>query len=133
MGRKTLLSWSSGKDSAWSLHVLRQDPAVEVVGLFCTVNKMFERVAMHGVRIALLQQQAKAAGLPIHIIEIPFPCSDAEYADAMTTFIDVATKEQIEYFAFGDLFLEDVRQYREDRLRGTGITPIFPLWGQPTD
>lgn len=133
MPRKTLLSWSSGKDSAWALHVLRQDPQVEVAGLFCTVNKMFERVAMHGVRNSLLMQQAESAGLPLHIIEIPYPCSDAEYADAMTCFIDAATKENIECLAFGDLFLEEVRQYREKNLKATGLTPIFPLWGIPTD
>ncbi len=132
MSRRTLLSWSSGKDSAWALHVLRQDPLIDVVGLFCTVNKVFERVAMHGVRVALLQQQAASAGLPLYIIEIPFPCSNSEYADAMSSFIDMARKENIECFAFGDLFLEDVRQYRETNLDGTGITPLFPLWGIPT-
>jgi len=87
---------------------------------------------MHGVRVELLRQQAASAGLPLHLIEIPYPCSDAEYAEAMTSFIDAAVQEQIECFAFGDLFLEDVRQYREKNLDGTGITPIFPLWGIPT-
>jgi uncharacterized protein (TIGR00290 family) len=132
LSRRTLLSWSSGKDSAWALHVLQRDPLTDVVGLFCTVNKVFDRVAMHGVRVALLQQQAASAGLPLYIIEIPFPCSDSEYADAMTSFIDTARKESIECFAFGDLFLKDVRQYRETNLNETGITPIFPLWGIPT-
>lgn len=132
MSRKTLLSWSSGKDSAWALYVLRQDPQIEVVGLFSTVNKMFHRVAMHGVRMELLRQQAERACLPLHLIQIPYPCSDDEYAAAMTAFIDAARKEKIECFAFGDLFLEDVRQYREKKLNGTGITPIFPLWGKPT-
>lgn len=130
--RRTFLSWSSGKDSAWALHVLRQDPHVDVIGLFCTVNKVFDRVVIHGVRVALLQQQAESAGLPLYIIEIPYPCSNNEYASAMSAFVDSARKENIECFAFGDLLLEDVRQYREDCLSGTGITPIFPRWGIPT-
>jgi uncharacterized protein (TIGR00290 family) len=132
MRRKTLLSWSSGKDSAWTLHVLQQDPEVEVAGLFCTVNKAFERVAMHAVRVNLLQEQAKSIGLPLHIIPIPYPCSNTEYESVMTAFIDKARQERIECFAFGDLYLEDIRKYREDRLQGSGITPIFPLWGIPT-
>ena len=132
MGKKTLLSWSSGKDSAWMLHCLNQDASVDVAGLFCTVNRVFGRVAMHGVRTELLRQQADAAGLPLHIIEIPYPCSNEEYAATMSSFIDVALTEAIECFAFGDLFLEDVRKYREERLHGTGITPLFPLWGIPT-
>ncbi len=132
MSKKTLLSWSSGKDSAWALHVLRQDQDVDVVGLFCTINKQFERVAMHGVRVELLQQQANSAGLPLQIIEIPYPCSDSEYASAMSEFVAAAKEDNIECFAFGDLFLEDVRRYREERLDGTGITPIFPLWNIPT-
>ncbi len=132
MSRRILLSWSSGKDSAWALHRLQQDPTVEVIGLFCTINKMFERVAMHGVRVELLQQQANSVGLPLHIIEIPYPCSDSEYAAAMTQFVASARNDNIECFAFGDLFLDDVRQYREERLASTGITPIFPLWNIPT-
>lgn len=132
MRQKTLLSWSSGKDSAWALHVLRQDPNVEVVGLFTTINKEFERVAMHAVRVALLQEQARRAGLPLHVVEIPHPCSNDEYARIMAEFIAAAKAQGIACFAFGDLFLEDVRAYREERMRGTGITPIFPLWGIPT-
>ena len=132
MHKKTLLSWSTGKDSAWALHVLRQDPHVEVAGLFSTVNKAFERVAMHGVRIELLRRQAASAGLPLYVIEIPYPCSDAEYAEAMRAFVATAKGEGVECFAFGDLFLEDVRRYREERLDGTGIAPVFPLWGIPT-
>jgi uncharacterized protein (TIGR00290 family) len=132
MRKKTLLSWSSGKDSAWALHVLGQDPQFEVAGLFCTVNEAFSRVAMHGVRIELLQQQADSAGLPLHLIRIPYPCSDEAYAEAMGAFVEQAKKECVERFAFGDLFLEDVRRYREEKLRGSGISPIFPLWGIPT-
>lgn len=132
MSRRTLLSWSSGKDSAWALHVLRRDPSVDVVGLFCTVNNAFDRIAMHGVRVELLRIQAEAVGLPLHIIGIPYPCSNDEYAEAMSGFVDMAKRDNIECFAFGDLFLEDIRQYREERLAGTGITPIFPLWAIPT-
>jgi len=130
--KRTLLSWSSGKDSAWALHILRQQPEIEVVGLFCTVNQEFKRVAMHAVRLELLQQQAEHAGLPIQLIPIPHPCSDSEYEAIMRDFIEQAQQQGIKYIAFGDIFLEDIRKYREDRLAGTGITPIFPLWGIPT-
>jgi len=132
MSTRTLLSWSSGKDSAWALYVLRQDPRVKVVGLFCTVNGAFDRVAMHGVRVELLRRQADHVGLPLHLIQIPYPCSDVAYADAMGAFVHTAKEDAIECFAFGDLFLEDVRRYREERMQGTGIAPLFPLWGVPT-
>jgi uncharacterized protein (TIGR00290 family) len=132
MKKKTLLSWSSGKDSAWALHVLKQDPEIDIAGLFCTVNKEFGRVAMHGVRVELLRKQAQSTGLSLHMIEIPYPCSDNEYADIMKQFVKEAQGNSIENFAFGDLFLEDVRKYREENLKGTGITPVFPLWGIPT-
>ena len=130
--RRTLLSWSSGKDSAWALHGLRQDPGVELAGLFCTVNPAFERVAMHGVRIELLRRQAAAVGLPLSLIRIPSPCSNDDYARAMQTFVLQARGEGVEAFAFGDLFLEDVRRFREQGLQGTGIDALFPLWGLPT-
>jgi len=132
MRRKTLLSWSSGKDSAWALHVLRRRSDVDVAGLFCTVNSEFKRVAMHAVRVDLLQEQAKSVGLPLYIIEIPYPCSNADYEKAMTLFVDGAKRQGVECFAFGDLFLEDVRSYRENRLKDTGIIPLFPIWGIPT-
>lgn len=132
MPRKTLLSWSSGKDSAWALHLLRQNPDFTVAGLFCTVNAAFDRVAMHGVRRELLQRQAEAVGLPVQVLEIPYPCSNDDYAAVMSAFVEQARRDGVECFAFGDLFLEDIRRYREDRLAGTGITPIFPLWGIPT-
>ena len=132
MSRKTLISWSSGKDSAWMLHVLRQDPKVNVVGLFCTVNEMFDRVTMHGVRIELLKQQAKSVNLPLHIVYIPYPCNNEQYAQVMTSFIVEAKKNDIECFAFGDLFLENVREYRENLLKNTGIAPLFPIWGIST-
>ena len=132
MPRKTLLSWSSGKDSAWALHLLRQNPDFTVTGLFCTVNAAFDRVAMHGVRRELLQRQAEAVGLPVNVLEIPYPCSNEDYAAVMSAFVDQALRDGVESFAFGDLFLEDIRRYREERLAGTGIEPVFPLWGIPT-
>lgn len=129
---KVLLSWSSGKDSAWALHRLRQDPAIEVVGLFTTLNQAFERVAMHGVRKQLLMQQAECVGLPIEAIDLPWPCSNEDYGRIMSGFIETVVARGIRHMAFGDLFLEDVRAYRERQLTGTGITPLFPLWGSDT-
>lgn len=127
------MSWSSGKDSAWALHKLQQDVEIDLVGLFCTVNKEFDRVAMHGVRVELLQKQANSVGLPLEIIEIPYPCSNAEYEKIMGQFVERAKNNNIEHFAFGDLFLEDVRNYREEKLKVSGIKPIFPLWGMATN
>lgn len=129
---KVLLSWSSGKDSAWALHRLRQDPAIEVVGLFTTLNEAFERVAMHGVRKRLLALQAECVGLPLHCIDLPWPCSNEEYGRIMTGFVAEVLAQGIHHVAFGDLFLEEVRAYREKQLAGTGITPLFPLWGSDT-
>jgi uncharacterized protein (TIGR00290 family) len=131
-GMRTLLSWSTGKDSAWSLHVLRQRPDVTVVGLVTTINAAFDRVAMHGVRRALLEAQAEAAGLPLHVLEIPYPCPNADYERIMGAFVAEQAAEGIEAMAFGDLFLEDIRRYRETKLAGTGIAPLFPLWGSAT-
>jgi uncharacterized protein (TIGR00290 family) len=130
--KKTMLSWSSGKDSAWSLHVLRQDPDIAVDGLFCTINQEFDRVAMHAVRVQLLQRQADSIGLPLQLIPIPYPCSNADYAEIMGGFIEREKERGVESIAFGDLFLEDIRAYREKSLSGTGITPIFPIWGLDT-
>ncbi len=129
---KTLLSWSSGKDSAWSLHVLRTRQDAEVVGLLTTINEAYSRVAMHAVRVELLEAQAKAVGLPLWKIPIPSPCSNAEYEAAMLAAIQRAKAEAIDTFAFGDLFLEEIRRYREECLRGTGISPLFPIWASPT-
>lgn len=131
--RRVLLSWSSGKDSAWALHRLRQQPDIEVVGLFTTTNEAFERVAIHGVRNALLHAQAEAIGLPLHLIPLPWPCSNADYEARMGAFVTRCHAMGIDHFAFGDLFLADVRRYREEKLAGCGITPLFPLWGIPTD
>ena len=129
---KTLLSWSSGKDGAWALHVLRQRGEVEVVGLVTTLNEAFERVAMHGVREALLERQAAAAGLPLWKVPIPHPCSNAQYEEAMAALVERALAEGVSAMAFGDLFLADIRAYRERQLAGTGIEPLFPVWGMPT-
>lgn len=129
---KALLSWSSGKDSAWSLHVLRQRREFEIVGLLTTVNEAHARVAMHAVRLELLEAQAEAAGLPLWQIPIPSPCSNEQYEAAMGAAVARAGAEKIAAFAFGDLFLEDIRRYREERLRGTGIAPVFPVWARPT-
>jgi uncharacterized protein (TIGR00290 family) len=129
---KTLLSWSSGKDSAWTLYTLRNDPRYEVVGLVTTVNRAADRVAMHAVRTELLRRQADAAGVPLRVVEIPSPCSNDEYEAAMGACVATAVSEGIDCFAFGDLFLEDVRAYREEKLAPAGITPIFPIWGIDT-
>ena len=127
-----LLAWSSGKDSAWSLHVLRQDPSVEVVGLLTTINEAYDRVAMHAVRRALLEAQAEAAGLPLVVVRIPSPCPNETYEAAMADAVADARGRGITGIAFGDLFLEDVRRYRERQMSGTGLQLHFPLWGRPT-
>ncbi|HYL06614.1 MAG TPA: ATP-binding protein [Thermoanaerobaculia bacterium] len=124
-----LLSWSSGKDSAWSLHVLRQRPDVEVVGLLTTFNAAVDRVAMHAVPRAVVEAQAAAAGLPLWPVPLPWPCSNADYEQRMSAVIGRAREEGITHLAFGDLFLEDVRDYRIRQLSGTGVEPLFPLWG----
>jgi uncharacterized protein (TIGR00290 family) len=129
---RTLLAWSSGKDSAWALHELRADPRVRVVGLLTTVNAAVDRVAMHAVRVELLERQAAALGLPVIALPIPSPCSNEQYDALMAAAMERARADGVEAVAFGDLFLEDVRRYREDRLRGTGVAPIFPLWNRPT-
>ena len=133
MRTKALLAWSSGKDSAWTLHVLRQQGEVAVVGLLTTINQAFDRVAMHAVRRELLAAQAAAVGLPLRTVEIPYPCSNTEYESAMAAAMERARAGGITAVAFGDLFLEDVRRYREDRMRGSGLTPLFPIWAIPTD
>ncbi|HEX9621230.1 MAG TPA: hypothetical protein VF989_13895 [Polyangiaceae bacterium] len=130
--RRVLLSWSSGKDSAWALHVLRRTPGIDVVGLLTTVNESANRVAMHAVRAEVLNAQARAAGLPLWRAGIPERCSNEEYERVMRGVVERAKGDGITAMAFGDLFLEDVRRYREEHLRGTGIEPLFPLWGEPT-
>lgn len=129
---RALLSWSSGKDSAWALHVLREESEVSVVGLVTTINEAVGRVAMHAVRNRLLEMQAEAAGLPLWTVPLPVPCTNEEYEARMSRLIEQAEAEEIEAFAFGDLFLADVRAYREKQLAATRIEPIFPLWKRPT-
>ena len=131
--KRVLLSWSSGKDSAWTLHVLRRDPQIEVCALVTTLNQEFDRVAMHGVRHAVLEAQAAAAGLPLWAVPLPWPCTNEIYEKLMAEACQRAVAEGIEAVAFGDLFLEDVRAYRVRQLAGTGLEPLFPLWQIPTD
>jgi uncharacterized protein (TIGR00290 family) len=130
---RALLSWSSGKDSAWALRVLRQRAEVEVVGLVTTVNEAFGRVAMHGVRASLVEAQAEACGLPLWSVPLPHPCPNEVYEARVRAVADRAVSAGVTAFAFGDLFLEDIRAYRERQLAGTGLTPLFPLWGTPAD
>lgn len=132
MKRKLLLSWSSGKDSAWALHRLRQSGEYEVAGLLTTLNAAFDRVAMHSTRRALVEAQAQSAGLPLSCVPLPWPCSNEAYEAAMRGACHAAVDQGIEAIAFGDLFLEDVRRYREEKLHGTGLLPVFPLWGLDT-
>lgn len=132
MTARVLVSWSSGKDSAWALHRMRQDAATDIVGLVTTVNAAHRRVAMHAVREELLEAQARAAGLPLWRVEIPDPCSNARYEVAMGCLLARAREEGIDGIAFGDLFLRDIRSYRERLLEGSGIAPIFPIWNEST-
>lgn len=131
--KRVLVSWSSGKDSAWLVHVLRQDVDVEIGGLLTTINEAADRVAMHAVRTELLEAQAAALGLPLHKIFIPSPCPNELYERAMAVAVTAAIAEGFTHVAFGDLFLEDVRRYREERLAGSGLSPMFPLFGADTD
>ncbi len=131
--KRVLLSWSSGKDSAWSLHVLRQTSDVEVVGLLTTVNQAADRVAMHAVRRSLLEQQAAATGLAVTVLNLPWPCSNVEYETILAAACKQAVEGGIDAVAFGDLFLRDIREYREKQMQGTGLEPLFPLWEIPTD
>jgi uncharacterized protein (TIGR00290 family) len=129
---RVLLAWSSGKDSAFALHVLRESEDVEVVELLTTVNETHDRVAMHAVRRTLLEAQAAAAGLPLTVVRIPHPCPDVAYEAAMGRALEEARARGIVGVAFGDLFLEDIRRYREQQMAGTGMRLVFPLWGRPT-
>jgi uncharacterized protein (TIGR00290 family) len=128
-----LLSWSSGKDSAWTLHILRQQTDVKVLGLLTTFNEAADRVAMHAVRRELVEAQAASAGLPLWPVLLPWPCSNEVYEARMRLAIDRARREGVTHIAFGDLFLEDIRAYRVRQLAGTGIDPLFPLWGTSAD
>ena len=129
---KLLLSWSSGKDSAWALRTLREQGRYEIAGLLTTLNSTHQRVAMHAVRERLLDLQAEAAGLPLWKIPLPWPCPNGVYESLMTGAMDRCRTEGITAIAYGDLFLEDIRAYREARHAGTGIEAVFPLWRRPT-
>jgi uncharacterized protein (TIGR00290 family) len=129
---RILLSWSSGKDSAWSLHILRRRAEYDVVGLLTTFNEVADRVAMHAVRRELVERQAAAVGLPLWAVPLPWPCSNEQYELLMAETCARAVAEGIEGVAFGDLFLEDVRAYREKQLKDSGLQPVFPVWGLPT-
>lgn len=128
-----LLAWSSGKDSAWALEVLRREGQFEIVGLVTTFNEAFDRVAMHAVRRELVEAQAAAVGLPLWPMPIPWPCPNGEYERRMRGLLAEARRQGIGHFAFGDLYLEDVRRYRETLLTGSGVEPVFPLWRSPDD
>ncbi len=130
--RKAWMSWSSGKDSAWALDAVRRQTDVEVAALLTTVNQTHGRVAMHAVREQLLEQQAQALGLPLVKVPLPWPCPNKTYEMAMAEALQRARREGVTRMVFGDLFLEDVRRYREKKLAGTGIEPLFPLWGLNT-
>src|SRR4051812_7502103 len=129
---KALISWSSGKDSAFALHEVLRAGEFDVVGALTTVTETFGRVSIHGVRQEILRAQLDAAGLPPRIVPIPYPCPNEIYEARMGEAVTTAVRDGITHIIFGDLFLEDIRAYREQKLAGTGITPVFPLWGRPT-
>jgi uncharacterized protein (TIGR00290 family) len=131
--QNVLLSWSSGKDSAWALHVLRQQPGLEVVGLLTTFNEAFDRVAMHAVRRELVDAQAAAAGLPLVSVMLPNSCTNEIYEGRIVTAIAEAKASGVTHIAFGDLFLADIREYRVRLLEGTGVEPLFPIWTTSED
>ena len=130
--KKVLLSWSSGKDSVWALHLLRQQPEIEVAALLTSFNSAADRVAMHAVRRALVDTQASRTGIPQWSVDLPWPCSNAQYEERMRGVCQRALAEGITAIAFGDLFLQDIRDYRERQLQGTGLEPLFPVWEIPT-
>jgi uncharacterized protein (TIGR00290 family) len=129
---RALISWSSGKDSAFALHEVRRAGAFDVVGALTTVNESFGRVSIHGVRESVLHAQLASTGLPARVVPIPYPCSNEAYEARMGAAVMAATRDGITHIIFGDLFLTDVRAYREQKLAGTGMTPVFPLWARPT-
>ena len=126
------MSWSSGKDSAWTLHVLRHGGEYEIVGLLTSVSTEFDRVAMHGTRRSVLEAQGRAAELPVWVVPLPWPCSNENYEQRMREVCNRAVSEGVNAIAFGDLFLADIRAYREAQLQPTGLEPLFPLWQRPT-
>jgi uncharacterized protein (TIGR00290 family) len=130
--KKAWLSWSSGKDAAWALHEIRRSGEYEILGALTTVTESFARVSMHAVREEILRRQCEAAGLARKIVPIPFPCPNEIYEARMSAALAEARREGVTRIIFGDLFLEDIRRYREEKLAGSGMTPVFPLWGRPT-
>jgi uncharacterized protein (TIGR00290 family) len=130
---RALIAWSSGKDSAWALHETRREGGYDIVGALTTVTETFARVSMHGVRESVLLAQLDSAGLAPMLVRIPFPCPNEIYEARMQEALDEARRSGVTHVIFGDLFLEDVRRYREAKLAGTGIAPLFPLWGRATD
>ena len=129
---KALLAWSSGKDGAWALHALRRSGEAEVAGLLTTVTAPYDRVSMHGVRTGLLEVQAERLGLPLHKILIPDPCPNEAYESAMRTVLESEKSRGVTHVVHGDIFLESVRKYREEKLAGIGMGALFPLWGCDT-
>jgi uncharacterized protein (TIGR00290 family) len=127
-----MLAWSGGKDSAWALHLLRGGGEFEIAGLFTTIDQQSRRVPMHEVRVELLEAQARAAAVPLHTIPIPRPCPNAVYERAIAAFVEEAKRAGVTHIAFGDLFLEDIRRYRERQFAGSGLELVFPLWALPT-
>jgi len=132
MKPKALIAWSTGKDSAWALHQARLADEYEIVGALTTITENFQRVSMHGVRLEILGAQLKAANLPLVPVMIPFPCPNEIYEERMGVVVKAAAAMGVTKIIFGDLFLEDIRAYREEKLRGTGIDAVFPLWKIPT-
>ncbi|MHB1435714.1 MAG: Dph6-related ATP pyrophosphatase [Thermoplasmata archaeon] len=129
---KVVVSWSSGKDSAFALGELLRGGEVEVVGLLTTITETFNRVSMHGVRESILEAQAAAMGLPLYKVQIPFPCPNSVYEARMAEVTRQLREQSVTHVAFGDLFLQDVRAYREEKMRSSGLAPLFPIWGRPT-
>ncbi len=132
VAERAVVAWSSGKDCAWALDTVRRTGQFDVVGLLTTVTETFQRVSMHGVRLEVLEAQARAVGLPLHLVSIPFPCPNEVYERAMGRALTALRVQHVERVVFGDLFLEDVRRYREERMAHTGLAPAFPLWGRST-
>jgi uncharacterized protein (TIGR00290 family) len=130
--KRVALSWSSGKDSAWALHVLKETPGIEIAALITTFNSSADRVAMHAVRRRLAETQAERVGLPLWSVELPWPCANGVYEERMRSVCERAVAAGITAVAFGDLFLREIREYRERQLEGTGLEPLFPLWDLPT-
>jgi uncharacterized protein (TIGR00290 family) len=131
--KRLLLSWSSGKDSAWALHLLRQRGDCEIIGLLTTLNSQFDRVAMHGTRRSILEAQSQASQIPLWTVPLPWPCSNEAYEERMSDVCRRAVAENVDAVAFGDLFLADIRAYREKQMKNAGVEPLFPLWEIPTD